>query len=230
MRESLRAVSPSWGKRLTNIEIAALRREYRGLDLREDEVDRNPLGQFRVWFEQAVEVDARDASAMTLATADATGQPSARIVLLKGFDERGFTFFTNYGSRKANDIEANPRGALVFWWTELDRQVRIQGRFERTSTDESSEYFAIRPRGSQLSATASPQSRVIPDRQSLIDAVAEVEDACRSGDVPCPETWGGYRLIPTCFEFWQGRPNRLHDRIRYRHDTAAGWIIDRLAP
>lgn len=215
---------------MTKIDIAALRREYRGLDLREDEVEPDPVEQFRIWFQQAFEIDARDASAMTLATADATGQPSARIVLLKGFDRRGFTFFTNYGSRKARDIDENPRGALVFWWTELDRQVRIQGSFERTSSRESAEYFATRPRGSQLSAAASPQSRVIPDRQSLLDAVAEAERTCESRDVPCPETWGGFRLKPHCIEFWQGRPNRLHDRIRYRLNAGDVWIIDRLAP
>jgi pyridoxamine 5'-phosphate oxidase len=215
---------------LTKIDIAALGREYRGQDLSEDEVDPDPVEQFRIWFEQAFEIDARDASAMTLATADAAGQPSARIVLLKGFDSRGFTFFTNYGSRKARDIEDNPRGALVFWWTELDRQVRIQGAFERTSSSESAAYFATRPRASQLSATASPQSRVVPNRQSLIEAVAQAEVACESPDVPCPETWGGYRLVPHCFEFWQGRPNRLHDRIRYRLNAEGAWTIDRLAP
>jgi len=215
---------------LTKIDIAALGREYRGQDLSEDEVDPDPVEQFRIWFEQAFEIDARDASAMTLATADAAGQPSARIVLLKGFDSRGYTFFTNYGSRKARDIEDNPRGALVFWWTELDRQVRIQGTFERTSSSESAAYFATRPRGSQLSATASPQSRVVPNRQSLIEAVARAEVACESRDVQCPETWGGYRLVPHCFEFWQGRPNRLHDRIRYRLNAEGAWTIDRLAP
>lgn len=215
---------------MTKIDIAALRREYRGQDLREDEVDPDPIAQFRTWFEQAFEIDARDASAMTLATADATGQPSARIVLLKGVDSRGFAFFTNYGSRKARDIEENPRGALVFWWTELDRQVRIQGTFERTSSRESATYFATRPRQSQLSATASPQSRVVPNRQALIEAVAQAEVACENRDVPCPETWGGYRLVPHCFEFWQGRPNRLHDRIRYRLDAEGTWIVDRLAP
>lgn len=215
---------------MTKIDIAALRREYRGQDLSEDEVEPDPVEQFRIWFEQAFEIDARDASAMTLATADETGQPSARIVLLKGFDNRGFIFFTNYGSRKARDIADNPRGALVFWWTELDRQVRIQGTFERTSSLESAAYFATRPRESQLSATASPQSRVVPNRQSLIEAVAQAEAACESRDVPCPETWGGYRLVPHCFEFWQGRPNRLHDRIRYRLNAEGAWTIDRLAP
>lgn len=215
---------------MTKIDIAALRREYRGQDLSEDEVDPDPVEQFRTWFEQAFEIDALDASAMTLATADATGQPSARIVLLKGVDSRGFTFFTNHGSRKARDIEENPRGALVFWWTELDRQVRIQGTFERTSSRESAAYFATRPRQSQLSATASPQSQVVPSRQALIEAVAQAEVACESRDVPCPETWGGYRLVPHCFEFWQGRPNRLHDRIRYRLDAEGAWTVDRLAP
>lgn len=215
---------------MTKIDIGALRREYRDTELSENAVDLDPFIQFRIWFEQALDIDARDASAMTLATVDASGQPSARIVLLKDVDDRGFTFFTNYGSRKARDIEQNPRGALVFWWTELDRQVRIQGLIDRTTQRESEAYFATRPRGSQLSATASPQSRVVPDRRSLIDAVAKAEKACGSGDVPCPETWGGYRLTPQCFEFWQGRPNRLHDRIRYRRHADDTWIIDRLAP
>ncbi len=215
---------------MTKTDVAALRREYRDMELNERDVETSPIDQFRKWFEQAVDVVARDASAMTLATADAKGRPSARIVLLKGFDERGFTFFTNYGSQKARDLEENPQGALVFWWTELDRQVRIDGPVEPTTFRESTKYFATRPRGSQLSAAASPQSRVIPNRQALIDAVADVEKTCEGRDVPCPETWGGFRLVPERIEFWQGRPNRLHDRIRYRLDDEGKWIIDRLAP
>lgn len=215
---------------MTNTDLAALRREYRDLELNESDVAAHPVDQFRTWFEQAVDIDARDASAMTLATADGRGRPSARIVLLKRFDERGFAFFTNYGSHKAREIEENPQAALVFWWTELDRQVRIRGRVERTTFRESAEYFAMRPRSSQISATASPQSRVVPSRQALLDGVAEVAAACGDRDVPCPETWGGFRVVPEQFEFWQGRPNRLHDRIRYRLDEEGAWIIDRLAP
>lgn len=215
---------------MAKTDVSALRREYQGLDLSESEVAKDPVDQFRIWFEQAVDVDAGDASAMTLATADARGRPSARIVLLKAFDERGLTFFTNYGSRKAAEIEENPAAALVFWWRELDRQVRVCGRVERTTFQESAEYFARRPRGSQISAAASPQSRILPNRQALLEAVAEIESSCHDRDVPCPETWGGFRVVPNEFEFWQGRPNRLHDRIRYRRDAEDGWTIDRLAP
>lgn len=212
------------------MDLTAQRREYRDLPLDEGDVALDPIEQFRVWFEQVSTVDVRDATAMTLATADAKGRPSARIVLLKGFDEDGFVFFTNYGSQKARDIEENPWGALVFWWTELDRQVRIQGRIERTTFEESSTYFATRPRGSQVGAIASPQSRPIPNRQTLVDAVARAEQSHEDCDVQCPENWGGYRVIPHQLEFWQGRPNRLHDRIRYRLDAEHNWIIERLAP
>lgn len=215
---------------MTKIDVAAQRREYRDLPLNEDDIEPSPIEQFRIWFEQASDAEVRDATAMTVATADAKGRPSARIVLLKGFDDSGFVFYTNYGSRKAREIEENPWGSLVFWWTELDRQVRIQGRIERTSYKEASTYFATRPRGSQLGAIASPQSRVIPDRQTLIEAVAEAEKAHEDCDVSCPENWGGFRVVPHEIEFWQGRPSRLHDRIRYRLDEEHRWITERLAP
>ncbi len=215
---------------MTKIDIAAQRREYRDLPMNEDDVAPSPIEQFRVWFEQVSKTEVRDATAMTMATADQKGRPSARIVLLKGFDDDGFVFYTNYGSRKAREIEENPWGALVFWWTELDRQVRIHGRIERTTYEEASAYFATRPRGSQLGAIASPQSRVIPDRQTLIDAVADAEERFTEKDVECPENWGGFRLVPHEIEFWQGRPSRLHDRIRYRLDEEHNWIIERLAP
>lgn len=218
------------GERLTKIDIAALRREYQGADLDEASVLPDPVDQFRHWLEQAVDIHGQDASAMALATADTAGAPSVRVVLLKGFGEDGFVFFTNYGSKKAGDLEENPQVAAVFWWSGLDRQVRIQGRVVRTSVDESRRYFAMRPRGSQLSAVASPQSRVVPSRKFLEEAIERAEEAYGTDDISCPETWGGYRILPDSFEFWQGRPNRLHDRIRYRRDAGSTWKIERLAP
>ncbi len=187
----------------------------------------HPVDQFEEWFEQALDVEVRDPSGMTLATADANGQPSGRIVLLKGYDRDGFVFYTNYGSRKAEEMEENPQAALVFWWAELDRQVRIQGRVERTDVGQSQAYFATRPRGSQISGMVSPQSRVVESRQWLEDAVAKATEEVADRDIPCPTNWGGYRLNPHYFEFWQGRPNRLHDRIVYRLSDGSGWIVER---
>jgi pyridoxamine 5'-phosphate oxidase len=166
---------------------------------------------------------------MTLATATPDGRPSARMVLLRGFDERGFRFFTNYESRKGGELAANPRAALVFWWGELERQVRIEGRVERTSRAESEAYFSSRPPGSQLSAAASPQSRVIDSRAVLERRVAELATGHQDGELPLPDFWGGFRLVHEVIEFWQGRPNRLHDRLRYRRDGNA-WKLERLAP
>lgn len=217
-------------KRLTNMDVSALRRDYRDSSLDESKVEPDPVDQFRVWFEQAIDAESRDPSAMTLGTADANGRPSGRIVLLKGFDGNGFIFYTNYGSRKARELAENPWAALTFWWTELDRQVRIEGRVVRTSYATSKEYFATRPRDSQLGAVGSPQSRIIPDRETLIEAFETARKECEGGDVPCPTNWGGYRLKPYAFEFWQGRPSRLHDRIAYRLDQESEWIIERLAP
>jgi pyridoxamine 5'-phosphate oxidase len=166
---------------------------------------------------------------MTLATATPDGRPSARMVLLRGFDERGFCFYTNYESRKGIELAANPRAALVFWWGELERQVRIEGTVSATSREESEAYFHSRPPGSQLSAAASPQSRVIEGRAILERRVAELATGSTDGKVPLPEFWGGYRLAHEVVEFWQGRPNRLHDRLRYRR-VGAAWRIERLAP
>ncbi len=211
-------------------DVASLRREYRDLSLDENDVRSHPVDQFQEWFEQAVEVEVRDPSGMTLATANERGQPSGRIVLLKGFDYDGFVFYTNYDSRKANELEQNPQAALVFWWAELDRQVRVQGRVRRAERSESSGYFATRPRGSQISGMISPQSRVVESRKVLEEAVAKAEQEYAGRDVPCPKNWGGYRLEPHYFEFWQGRLNRLHDRITYRLIDEQEWVIERLAP
>jgi pyridoxamine 5'-phosphate oxidase len=206
-----------------------MRREYIREALAEADVDADPVVQFGRWFEQATHAGLLEPHAMTLATATPDGRPSARMVLLRGFDERGFCFYTNYESRKAAELAANPRAALVFWWDKLERQVRIEGTVERTSRAESEAYFASRPPGSQLSAAVSPQSRVIGDRAALERRVAELATAVPDGHVPLPDFWGGYRLAHEVVEFWQGRPNRLHDRLRYRRagDT---WRIERLAP
>ena len=206
-----------------------MRREYAREGLAEADVDADPVVQFGRWLEQAEQAGLLEPTAMTLATATPDGRPSARMVLLRGFDERGFCFFTNYESRKGLELAANPRAALVFWWGELERQVRIEGTVERTSRAESEAYFHSRPSGSQLSAAASPQSRVIDGRAALERRVAELATGSVDGQVPLPDFWGGYRLAHEVVEFWQGRPNRLHDRLRYRRAGDA-WRIERLAP
>lgn len=210
--------------------FAELREEYAGEPLDEATVAADPVEQFRRWFDDAVRASIRMANGMTLATVSADGQPSARIVLLKGYDERGFVFYTHYESRKAAEIEASGRAALLFWWQPIDRQVRIEGEIERVSKQESDAYFATRPRASNLSAMASPQSRSMPDREWLQARVADLEQQRGVDDVLVrPETWGGYRVMPRLVEFWQGRPNRLHDRLCYRRHEAA-WQVERLAP
>jgi pyridoxamine 5'-phosphate oxidase len=206
-----------------------MRREYTREALAEADVDHDPVVQFGRWFEQSEQAGLLEPTAMTLATATPDGRPSARMVLLRGFDERGFCFYTNYESRKGIELAANPRAALVFWWGELERQVRIEGPVTPTSRAESEAYFHSRPPGSQLSAAASPQSRVIADRAALERRVAELAAGAPDGQVPLPEFWGGYRLTHEVVEFWQGRPNRLHDRLRYRR-AGDGWKIERLAP
>jgi pyridoxamine 5'-phosphate oxidase len=206
-----------------------MRREYTREALAEADVDADPVVQFGRWFEQAEQAGCPEPTAMTLATATPDGRPSARMVLLRGFDERGFCFYTNYESRKGVELAANPRAALVFWWGELERQVRIEGPVAPTSRAESEAYFHSRPSGSQLSAAASPQSRVIQDRAVLERRVAELATGSADGQVPLPDFWGGYRLTHEVVEFWQGRPNRLHDRLRYRR-AGDGWKIERLAP
>ena len=208
--------------------IAQLRKNYTFGQLSETEVPPNPLSLFQLWFDQAVKAECPEPNSMTLATADAAGNPSARIVLLKGADEAGFTFFTNYESQKGKDLAIRPQAALLFHWHELERQVRIKGLVERVSPTESDEYFHSRPAASRIGAWASPQSAEIPNREFLEEA--EKRFAADFGDKPPrPDHWGGYRLHPTEIEFWQGRPSRLHDRIHYQLDGAQ-WRIARLAP
>jgi len=208
--------------------IAQLRKNYTFGQLSETEVPPNPLSLFQLWFDQAVKAECPEPNSMTLATADAAGNPSARIVLLKGADEAGFTFFTNYESQKGKDLAVRPQAALLFHWHELERQVRIKGLVERVSPTESDEYFHSRPAASRIGAWASPQSAEIPNREFLEET--EKRFAADFGDKPPrPDHWGGYRLHPTEIEFWQGRPSRLHDRIHYQLDGAQ-WRIARLAP
>jgi len=210
-----------------------MRQTYLTSGLLEEDLADDPMTQFDAWFCAAVQAGVREPNAMVLATATPAGVPSARVVLLKAYDEGGFVFYTNYDSRKAAELAGNPRAALLFPWHDLERQVRVEGVVGRTSAAESELYFSSRPRGSQLGAWASPQSAVLSSRAELAERLAEVtdrfgvdEDADR---VPLPDFWGGYRLRPDVVEFWQGRSDRLHDRLRYRH-RPSGWRRDRLAP
>ena len=211
------------------MSIADLRREYARARLDEREVDPDPLVQFHNWFADAQRAELPEPNAMTLATATPDGIPSARMVLLKVADERGFTFFTDYRSRKGRELEANPHAALVFFWGELERQVRITGTVSRVSREESDAYFRTRPRESRLGAWSSHQSAVLPAREALETRLREVSARHPGEDVPTPPYWGGYVLRPDTLEFWQGRESRLHDRVRYQHE-AGGWRIERLAP
>lgn len=207
-----------------------LRRDYTLAGLLESDLDPDPIAQFRVWFADAQAAKGAEPNAMTLATADASGNPAARTVLLKGLDARGFVFYSNYGSAKGSDLDVNPRAELLFYWAELERQVRIHGPVERIDRAESESYFRSRPVGNQIGALVSPQSTVIPNREYLEEAYSALEQRYQSEPVPLPEHWGGYRVIPESIEFWQGRISRLHDRLRYRRNADGGWKIQRLAP
>lgn len=210
--------------------LADLRRDYSSHELTESDVDPDPINQFRLWFQQAIEAEVKEPNGMALATATPDGKPSARIVLLKGVDERGFIFFTNYRSRKGEELLENPHAALVFWWQELERQVRIEGSIEKITDEESNVYFSSRPVGSRLGAWASEQSRVISSRDVLEKRLEELKMEYPDEEIPRPAHWGGYRLLPTSIEFWQGRTSRLHDRIHYRRGGNDLWEIERLSP
>ena len=209
--------------------LADLRRDYTLAGLSEADAGRDPFALFHHWFDQASAANLLEPNAFTLATATPTGIPSARTVLLKLFDERGFCFFTNYNSRKGDEMAANPHVAMMFLWHELERQVRIEGRAEKTTAQESDDYYRQRPLGSRLGAWSSPQSEVIAERSALEEQQKQLLARFANGEPPRPPHWGGYRIVPTVFEFWHGRPSRLHDRIRFRLVNNA-WVVDRLAP
>ncbi|KAF1049975.1 MAG: Pyridoxine/pyridoxamine 5'-phosphate oxidase [Burkholderia gladioli] len=211
--------------------LADLRTNYSRASLDEADIASDPIRQFDKWFNEALDAQLPEPNTMTLATVDAEGRPSARIVLIKGVDERGFVFFSNYESRKGRELAHNPNAALLFYWIELERQVRVEGRIEKTSAAQSDAYFASRPAGSRIGAWASEQSAVIANRGVL--EAREREFSERYGEnPPRPPHWGGYRLVPDAIEFWQGRPSRLHDRLRYTRDAASNtpWTIERLSP
>jgi len=208
--------------------ISQIRKSYLSGELDEANIGGDPIAMFAEWMNAAVELEIEEANGMALATASADGMPAVRIVLLRGFDERGFVFYTNYDSAKGRDLLANPRAAGAFWWPPLERQVRIEGKVEKVSRAESQSYFDSRPRGHKLSAWASPQSRTVAGRQALVARAEEVETLF-PGEVPLPDFWGGYRLIPERIEFWQGRENRLHDRFLFERRKEQ-WTVTRLAP
>ncbi|MFC5283272.1 pyridoxamine 5'-phosphate oxidase [Pedobacter alpinus] len=210
--------------------IQNLRQDYRSASLNEEDVNQNPYLQFEKWFSEALNAKVLEPNAMTLATADANCIPQARIVLLKEFTEQGFVFYTNYDSAKGKQIAENPHAALLFFWGDLERQIRIEGVVEKVSDDESTQYFQSRPKGSQLGALASPQSQTIPNRKFLEDKLNSLVEEYGVKDIPKPEHWGGYRVIPNKIEFWQGRSNRLHDRLAYVQEKDQSWKFERLAP
>jgi pyridoxamine 5'-phosphate oxidase len=213
-----------------NNSIAAMRKVYELKSLLEKDVNDNPLKQFENWWQEAINSKVEEPNAMTLATCSASRKPSARIVLLKGIIENGFVFFTNYESRKAHDIKENSFVALVFFWKELERQIRIEGKVKKISCKESDEYFSVRPRESQLGAWSSPQSSVIKSAESLQENMKKYKDQFHSKEVPRPDFWGGYIVEPNLIEFWQGKPGRLHDRLQYSLEENGVWKLQRLAP
>jgi pyridoxamine 5'-phosphate oxidase len=212
------------------MNLSDVRRVYARGGLEEEDLAAGPMEQFQRWLALAAEADPNDYTSMTLATADREGRPSARIVLLKGYDERGFVFFSNYESRKAGEMAENPFAALLFYWPAFERQVRIEGRVEKTSREESEAYYRTRPRGSRIGAWASRQSAVIGGRAELEKEVRALEERFPDDDIPPPDYWGGYRLVPERVEFWQGRPDRLHDRLRYGRLPDGSWTVERLSP
>lgn len=214
---------------LTKETLQNLRQDYRAAELSESDVNKNPIQQFEHWFADAMKAQLYEPNVMTLATADKSGKPNARIVLLKGFDENGFSFYTNYLSQKGKEMKKNPQACLVFFWAELERQVRIEGKVEKLSKEASEKYFHSRPKGSQIGAIVSPQSQIITNRAQLETKVEELNEFYQDKTIPKPAHWGGYIVKPTSIEFWQGRTSRLHDRIKY--DLVNGkWQTARLAP
>ncbi len=211
-------------------KIADIRKNYSKKKLLEEKIQDDPIKQFAKWWKQAVAAGIDEVNAMTLATASSDGFPSARIVLLKDFNADGFTFFTNYNSYKGQQLAENPKACLVFFWKELERQVRITGLTEKISKEESEVYFFSRPEGSQIGAIASPQSQVISSRNWLDEKVKEIKKNLEKNKITKPDNWGGYRLKPVIIEFWQGRPSRLHDRLQYTLEENGNWKIERLAP
>lgn len=215
--------------KLSKEMIQNLRQDYKTAELSEEDVVKNPIEQFEKWFSDAVNAQIYEPNVMTLATADKSGRPNARIVLLKGFDQDGFSFYTNYLSQKGKEIKKNPFACLVFFWAELERQVRIEGKIEKLDKETSEQYFHSRPTGSQIGAIASPQSQVITGRAILENKVEQLTEQYEGKTIPKPAHWGGYIVKPTAIEFWQGRPSRLHDRIKYTL-VNGNWKIERLAP
>lgn len=212
------------------MDIGDIRNEYTQSGLNRSDLNQSPLGQFALWFEQARQAQLKEVNAMSLATVTADGMPQVRTVLLKSFDERGFVFFTNYQSAKAKELAATPKASVLFPWLDLERQVRISGMVEKISTAESFKYFTSRPRGSQLGAWISEQSSVINSRSVLSTLMQQIKDKFKEGQIPLPDAWGGFRIQPIQYEFWQGRANRLHDRFKYTQVSGGDWQIDRLAP